>query len=119
MSPSLTAEQVAAFYRAPANLPRIRYSMIVFNWYGVALVPFLCLLVMQIRRMKHHTPILAYAFYGCLTGGPVMFVMTDLWLAGVIGLMLAVYVSGLGYKAPEVVPAWNLPLGSPPPAGAR
>jgi len=45
--------------------------------------------------------------------------LTDLWLFGVIGLLLAVYVSGIGYKAPEVVPAWNIPLGSPPPAGAR
>jgi hypothetical protein len=81
MSPRMSAEAVAAFYRDPDNLPRIRYSMIVFNWFGVALIPFLCLIVMQIRRMKHHTPILAYAFYGCLTGGPVLFTMADtFWL---------------------------------------
>ncbi|HWS93249.1 MAG TPA: hypothetical protein VN306_12385, partial [Mycobacterium sp.] len=33
MSPRMPAEQVAAFYRDPANLPRIRYSMILFNWF--------------------------------------------------------------------------------------
>ncbi|CAN7415034.1 hypothetical protein LJR219_002640 [Phenylobacterium sp. LjRoot219] len=81
MSPTLSAEAVAAFYRDPENLPRIRYSMVVFNWFGVALIPFLALIVMQIRRMAHQTPILAFCFYGCLTGGPTLFFMADLfWL---------------------------------------
>jgi hypothetical protein len=81
MSPTMTAEQVAAFYRDPGNLPRIRYSMIVFNWFGVALIPFLVLIVMQIRRMAHRTPILAFCFLGCVAGGPTLFCMADLfWL---------------------------------------
>jgi hypothetical protein len=81
MSPALPAEQVAAFYRDPASLPRIRYSMIVFNWFGVALIPFLALIVMQIRRMAHRTPILAYCFLGCIAGGPTLFCVADLfWL---------------------------------------
>jgi hypothetical protein len=81
MSPSLSAEQVAAFYRDPQNLPRIRYSMIVFNWFGVALIPFLTLIVMQIRRMAHRTPVLAFCFLGCVAGGPTLFFMADLfWL---------------------------------------
>ncbi|MDB5973115.1 MAG: hypothetical protein JWQ90_5565 [Hydrocarboniphaga sp.] len=81
MSPTLSAEQVAAFYRDPDNLPRIRYSMIVFNWFGIALIPFLSLIVMQIRRMAHPTPILTYCYLGCLTGGPTLFFVADLfWL---------------------------------------
>lgn len=81
MSPSLSADEVAAFYRDPQNLARIRYSMIVFNWFGVALIPFLMLIVMQIRRMAHHTPILAFCFLGCVAGGPTLFFMADLfWL---------------------------------------
>ncbi len=81
MSPTMTAEQVAAFYRDPGNLPRIRYSMIVFNWFGVALIPFLMLIVMQIRRMAHRTPILAFCFLGCVAGGPTLFCIADLfWL---------------------------------------
>lgn len=81
MSPTMTANEVAAFYRDPQNLPRIRYSMIVFNWFGVALIPFLALIAMQVRRMAHRTPILTYCFLGCIAGGPTLFCIADLfWL---------------------------------------
>lgn len=81
MPPTMTAEQVSAFYFDPANLSRIRYSMIVFNWFGVALIPFLALIAMQMRRMAHHTPILSYCFIGCIAGGPTLFCIADLfWL---------------------------------------
>ncbi len=49
MSPNLSAEQVANFYRD--ETARIRYSMILFNWFGVGLIPIVILLAMQIRRM--------------------------------------------------------------------
>src|SRR5262249_49152766 len=65
MSPSMTDDQVAAFYRDPAHIPEIRYSMIVFNWFGVCLVPILALIMLQIRRMAHRTPIFSYAMLGC------------------------------------------------------
>jgi hypothetical protein len=81
MSPTMSAEQVAAFYRDPAHLPEIRYSMIVFNWFGVCLVPILTLLVMQIRRMAHRTPIFSYAMLGCLAGAPTLFLVANVcWL---------------------------------------
>jgi hypothetical protein len=81
MSPAMTAAQVADFYRDPAHLSRIRYSMILFNWFGVGLVPMLTLLVMQIRRMAHRTPILSYCLLGCAAGGPAVFLIADLfWL---------------------------------------
>jgi hypothetical protein len=81
MSPKMTAEQVSAFYFDPANLARIRYSMIVFNWFGVALIPMLAMIAMQIHRMAHRTPILTYCFIGCIAGGPTLFCMADLfWL---------------------------------------
>jgi hypothetical protein len=81
MSPSMSAAEVAAFYFDPENLPRIRYSMIVFNWFGVALVPFLMLIAIQIRQMAHRTPILSYCFIGCIAGGPTLFCIADLfWL---------------------------------------
>jgi len=51
MSPTMSAQSVAAFYGDPQNLPRIRYSMILFNWFGVGLIPVLMLLVIRIRRM--------------------------------------------------------------------
>jgi hypothetical protein len=81
MSPTLSAEQVAEFYRDPAHLPEIRYSMILFNWFGVCLVPILILIVMQIRRMAHRTPIFSYAILGCVAGGPTLFLIANVcWL---------------------------------------
>jgi hypothetical protein len=81
MSPTLSAEEVAAFYRDPENLPRIRYSMIVFNWFAVGLIPLLALIVLQIRRMAHRTPIFSYGIIACAAGGPTIFLMADLfWL---------------------------------------
>lgn len=81
MSPSMTAAQVAAFYRDPAHLSRIRYSMILFNWFGVGLIPILMLLVTQVRRMAHRTPILSYCLVCCAAGGPTLFVVADVfWL---------------------------------------
>ena len=81
MSPTMSAEQVAAFYRDPQNLPRIRYSMIAFNWFAVGLIPILALIVVQIRRMAHRTPIFSYAMIACAAGGPTIFLMANLfWL---------------------------------------
>jgi hypothetical protein len=81
MSPTMSAEQVAAFYRDPENLPRIRYSMIVFNWFAVGLIPILALIALQIRRMAHRTPIFTYAIIACAAGGPTIFLMANLfWL---------------------------------------
>jgi hypothetical protein len=81
MSPRMSAAEVSAFYFAPENLARIRASMIVFNWFGVALIPMLAMLAMQIHRMAHRTPILTYCFLGCIAGGPTLFCMADLfWL---------------------------------------
>jgi hypothetical protein len=81
MSPSMSADQVAAFYRDPAHLPEIRYSMIVFNWFGASLIPILTLIVMQIRRMAHRTPIFSYAMLGCVAGGPTLFLVANVcWL---------------------------------------
>ncbi|WP_025737976.1 hypothetical protein [Mycobacterium genavense] len=81
MSPSMSAERVAAFYRDPAHIPQIRYSMIVFNWFGVCLVPILALIVLQVRRMAHRTPIFAYTMLGCVAGGPTLFLVANVcWL---------------------------------------
>lgn len=81
MSPTWSAEAVAAFYRDPKQQTLIRYSMILFNWFGIGMVVLLALIVMQIRRMAHRTPVLAYCYLGCATVGPVLFFVADLfWL---------------------------------------
>jgi hypothetical protein len=81
MSPEMSADEVAAFYRDPENLPRIRYSMILFNWFSVGFIPVLALIVLQMRRMAHRTPIFSYAIIACAAGGPTIFLMANLfWL---------------------------------------
>jgi hypothetical protein len=81
MSPTMSAEQVAAFYRDPAHLSRIRGSMILFNWFCVGLIPVLILIMMQIRRMAHRTPVFAYCMLGCAAGGPTIFLVANIfWL---------------------------------------
>ena len=81
MSPTMSAEEVAAFYRD--DTARIRYSMILFNWFGVALIPLVILLAMQIRRMAHRTPILSYSLIACAGGPPTLFLIANMfWLLG-------------------------------------
>jgi len=81
MSPTMPAERVAAFYRDPGHIWQIRSSMILFNWFGVCLVPILALIVLQIRRMAHRTPIFSYAMLGCAAGGPTLFLVANVcWL---------------------------------------
>jgi hypothetical protein len=81
MSPTMSADEVAAFYRAPENHASIQHSMIVFNWFCVGLIPVLALITTQISRMAHRTPIFAYCMIGCAAGGPTIFLVANLfWL---------------------------------------
>ena len=81
MSPTMSAEEVAAFYRD--ETARIRYSMILFNWFGVGLIPLVMLLVMQVRKMAHRTPILSYSLLACAAGPPTLFLIANMfWLLG-------------------------------------
>ena len=81
MSPTMSADEVASFYRDEAA--RIRYSMILFNWFGVGLVPVVVLLALQVRRMAHRTPILSYSLIACAGGPPALFLIANMfWLLG-------------------------------------
>jgi hypothetical protein len=81
MSPTMSADAVADFYRD--ETARIRYSMILFNWFGVGLIPTVILLAMQVRRMTHRTPILSYCLISCAGGPPCLFLIANLfWLLG-------------------------------------
>lgn len=81
MAPTMTARQVASFYRDPSNRAGVRYSMILFNWFGLGLIPMLSLIVMQVKRMAHRTPVLSYCLLGCAAGGPTVYLVADLfWL---------------------------------------
>jgi hypothetical protein len=81
MSPTMSADAVADFYRD--ETARIRYSMILFNWFGVGLIPTVILLAMQVRQMAHRTPILSYSLIACAGGPPCLFLIANMfWLLG-------------------------------------
>src|SRR6516165_188655 len=79
MSPEWSAPKVAAFYADHAS--RVRYSMILFNWFCVALIPILMLVVERMRGMAHRTPILRYCVIGVAGAAPIAFLTsTVFWM---------------------------------------
>jgi hypothetical protein len=79
MSPRSSPDQVAAFYRE--HTARIRYSMILLNWFCVALIPMLMLIVERMRRMAHRTPIMRYCMIGVAGAAPITFLTASIfWL---------------------------------------
>lgn len=79
LSPSLSAEQVAEFYRDPDNLWRARYSMILLNWFGFGLLPLYGVIVVQMKRMKLFSDVLPYGYLAAATSGAGLFATTDLY----------------------------------------
>ena len=80
MSPQWSAQRVAAFY--VNHTSSVRYSMILFNWFCVAaLIPILMLIVERMRGMAHRTPILRYCVIGVAGPPPITFLTaTIFWL---------------------------------------
>lgn len=55
--------------------------MIVLNWFCVALIPILMLIVERMRRMAHRTPILRYCMIGVAGAAPIVFLTSSVfWL---------------------------------------
>ena len=77
MSPRASAGEVAAFYTQ--DLSRIRYSMILFNWFCVALIPLLMLIVERMRHMAHRTPVLRYCMIGVSGAAPIAFLTSTVF----------------------------------------
>jgi len=79
MSPKWSAARVAAFYRDHTS--RVRYSMVLFNWFCVALIPVLMLIVERMRGMAHRTPVLRYCVIGVAGAAPIAFLTSTIfWL---------------------------------------
>lgn len=79
LSPNLSPEEVAAFYRDPENMNRTRYSMILYNWFAVGLLPLYGVIVVQIKRMQHYSDVLAYGYLAAATSAVGLFMTTDLY----------------------------------------
>ncbi|HUO48361.1 MAG TPA: hypothetical protein VMU09_05965 [Acidimicrobiales bacterium] len=79
MSPTWSPARVAAFYQDHTS--RVRYSMILFNWFCVALIPILMLIVERMRHMAHRTPIMRYCVIGVAGAAPIAFLTsTVFWM---------------------------------------
>ena len=79
MSPELSADEVAEFYRDNAGL--IRFSMITFNLCGIMLIPFFMVIVVQMKRMATPSQVFAYCYLSGVVSGATLFAIADLmWL---------------------------------------
>jgi hypothetical protein len=79
MSPNMTAVQVAAFFREHTTM--VRFSMITFDLWGVMLVPFFMVIVVQMKRMATPSPVFAYSYLSAVATGATLFAIADLfWL---------------------------------------
>lgn len=77
MSPDMTADQVAAFYRD--NSAMIRFSMITFNLCGIMLLPLFMVIVVQMKRMATQSHVFAYCYLTAAVSGATMFALADIF----------------------------------------
>jgi hypothetical protein len=79
LSPTMSAEQVADFYRN--NVSQIRVSMLLFNVFGSMFVPFFMVIVVQMQRMANPSRAFAYSYLSAAASGATLFALADLcWL---------------------------------------
>src|SRR5215472_1684399 len=79
LSPTLSAEEVATFYRN--NVGRIRASSVVFNVCGIMFIPFFMVIVVQMQRMANPSRAFAYSYLSAAASGATLFALADLaWL---------------------------------------
>lgn len=79
LSPTMTAEQVAAFYRG--HVGEIRASMILLNVIGIGFIPFFMVIVVQMMRMANPSRAFAYSYLAAAASGGTLFALADLaWL---------------------------------------
>jgi len=79
MSPQLTADQVASFYRD--HTAWIRFSMVTFNLCGIMLLPFFCVVVVQMKRMATQSQVFAYCYLSAVVSGATLFALADIFYA--------------------------------------
>ena len=79
MSPTMTAQEVAAFYRD--HVGEIRASMVIINLCGISFIPFFMVIVVQMQRMGNPSRAFAYSYLSAAASGATLFALADLaWL---------------------------------------
>ena len=77
MSPTMTADQVAAFYRE--HTAAIRFSMVTYDLLGVMLIPFFMVIVVQMKRMATQSHVFAYCFLTAAVSGATVFALANIF----------------------------------------
>ncbi|TCJ88056.1 hypothetical protein [Nocardia alba] len=79
MSPNMSPEQVAAFYRD--NTALTRFSMVGFNLCGIMIVPFFVLIMAQMTRMRGQSRIFAFSYLSGVVAGATLFAVSNILFA--------------------------------------
>ncbi len=77
MSPTMTADQVAAFYAE--HTAWIRLSQVTFNLCGIMILPFLMVIVAQMKRMKGQSHVFAYCYLTAVVSGTTIFALSNIF----------------------------------------
>lgn len=77
MSPTMPADEVAAFYRD--NTAWIRFSMVTYNLCGVMLLPFFIVIVVQMKRMTTQSHVFAYCYLAAAVSGATIFALSNIF----------------------------------------
>src|ERR1700731_5082155 len=77
MSPEMTADQVAAFYRDHTAM--VWFSMITFNICGIMLLPMFMVIVVQMKRMATQSHVFAYCYLTAAVSGATVFALADIF----------------------------------------
>ena len=79
LSPTMTADQVASFYRD--HVGEIRAGLILLNIIGIGFIPFFMVIVVQMMRMCNPSRAFAYSYLSAAASGGTLFAIADLaWL---------------------------------------
>ena len=79
MSPQMSADEVADFYRD--NTAWIRFSMVTFNLCGIMLLPLFCVVVVQMKRMAAQSQVFAYCYLSATVSGATIFALAAIFFA--------------------------------------
>lgn len=77
LSPTLSAEQVAAFYAE--NTAWIRLSQVTFNLCGIMVLPFFMVIVIQMKRMRTQSGVFAYCYLTAVVSGATTFALSNIF----------------------------------------
>ncbi|MGE2715081.1 hypothetical protein ACQI4L_13560 [Mycolicibacterium litorale] len=77
MPPTLSAEQVAAFYAE--HTAWIRLSQVTFNLCGIMVLPFFMVIVVQMKRMATQSGVFAYCYLTAVVSGATTLALSNIF----------------------------------------